>query len=68
VALPFEVSTPSAVSAGIEIWTWAIAEKPDMEVGLMGEVLAAWSDTIRQEKGIFSTSLECVICDLCSKM
>jgi hypothetical protein len=34
----------------------------------MGEVLAAWSDTIRQEKGIFSTSLECVICDLCSKM
>ncbi|KAJ7940268.1 hypothetical protein B0H13DRAFT_2299305 [Mycena leptocephala] len=58
VALPFEVSTPSAVSAGIEIWTWAIAEKPDMEVGLMGEVLAAWSDTIRQEKGIFSTSLD----------
>ncbi|KAJ7172099.1 hypothetical protein C8R46DRAFT_1258016 [Mycena filopes] len=57
VALPFEVSTPSALSAGIEIWTWAIAEKPDMEVGLMGEVLAAWSDTIRQEKGIFSTSL-----------
>ncbi|KAJ7047187.1 hypothetical protein C8F04DRAFT_987659 [Mycena alexandri] len=57
VALPFEVSTPSAVSAGIEIWTWAIAEKPDMEVGLMGEVLAAWSDSIRQEKGIFSTSL-----------
>ncbi|KAJ6618823.1 hypothetical protein B0H10DRAFT_2217316 [Mycena sp. CBHHK59/15] len=57
VALPFEVSTPSAVSAGIEIWTWAIAEKPDIEVGLMGEVLAAWSDTIKQEKGIFSTSL-----------
>ncbi|KAF7295444.1 hypothetical protein MIND_01084200 [Mycena indigotica] len=57
VALPFEVSTPSAVSAGIEIWTWTIAEKPDIEVGLMGEVLAAWSDTIRQEKGIFSTSL-----------
>ncbi|KAJ7709476.1 hypothetical protein B0H17DRAFT_1155491 [Mycena rosella] len=57
VALPFEVSTPSAVSAGIEIWTWAIAEKPDIEVGLMGEVLAAWSDSIRQEKGIFSTSL-----------
>ncbi|KAJ7217187.1 hypothetical protein GGX14DRAFT_440647 [Mycena pura] len=57
VALPFEVSTPSAVSAGIEIWTWTIAEKPGIEIGLMGEVLAAWSDTIRQEKGIFSTSL-----------
>ncbi|KAJ7085721.1 hypothetical protein B0H15DRAFT_846088 [Mycena belliarum] len=57
VALPFEVSTPSALSAGIEIWTWAIAEKPDIEVGLMGEVLAAWSDTIWLEKGIFSASL-----------
>ncbi|KAJ6465246.1 hypothetical protein DFH09DRAFT_1487200 [Mycena vulgaris] len=57
VALPFEVSIPSALSSGIEIWTWAIAEKPDIEVGLMGEVLAAWSDIIRQEKGIFSTSL-----------
>ncbi|KAJ6591860.1 1,3-beta-glucan synthase component-domain-containing protein [Mycena vulgaris] len=57
VALPFEVSTPSVLSSGIEIWTWVIAEKPDIEVGLMGEVLAAWSDTIRQEKGIFSTSL-----------
>ncbi|KAJ6490589.1 hypothetical protein C8R47DRAFT_1122870 [Mycena vitilis] len=57
VALPFEVATPSSISTGIEIWTWVIAEKPDIEVGLMGEVLAAWSDTIRQEKGIFSTSL-----------
>ncbi|KAJ7632956.1 hypothetical protein FB45DRAFT_913996 [Roridomyces roridus] len=57
VALPFEVSTPAAVSAGIEIWTWVIAEKPEIEVGLMGEVLAAWSTTIRQEKGIFSESI-----------
>ncbi|KAJ6502153.1 hypothetical protein C8R45DRAFT_975566 [Mycena sanguinolenta] len=57
VALPFEVSTPSAISAGIEIWTWAIAEKPDIEVALISEVLSAWSDSIRQEKGIFSTSL-----------
>jgi phosphatidylinositol 4-kinase len=54
------VSTPSAISAGIEIWTWAIAEKPDIEVALIGEVLSAWSDTIRQEKGIFSTSLKYV--------
>jgi hypothetical protein len=61
VALPFNVSTPSAISAGIEVWTWVIAEKPDMEVALMGEVLSAWSDTIKQEKGIFSTSLKYVL-------
>lgn len=61
VALPIEVSTPSAISAGIEVWTWVIAEKPDVEVALMGEVLSAWSDTIKQEKGIFSTSLKCVL-------
>jgi phosphatidylinositol 4-kinase len=43
---------------GIEVWTWVIAEKPEIEVALMTEVLAAWSDTIKHEKGIFSTSLK----------
>ncbi|KAK0497081.1 hypothetical protein EDD18DRAFT_1165281 [Armillaria luteobubalina] len=57
VALPFEVATPAAISTGIEVWTWVIAEKNDIEVALMSEVLSAWSSTIRQEKGIFSTSL-----------
>jgi phosphatidylinositol 4-kinase A len=52
--LPFEVSTPSSISAGIEVWTWVIAEKPDMEVALMTEVLGAWADSIKFEKGIFS--------------
>src|SRR6267154_2242213 len=35
VALPFEVFTPSAVAAGIETWTWVIAERPGMEVAIM---------------------------------
>lgn len=60
VALPFEVSTPSAISAGIEVWTWVIAEKPDVEAALMGELLSAWLHTIKHEKGIFSTSLKYV--------
>lgn len=64
VVLPFEVSTPAAISAGIEIWTWLIAEKPDIEIGLMGEVLSAWSDSIRQEKGMFSTSLKYVLTEI----
>ncbi|KAK0463795.1 uncharacterized protein EV420DRAFT_1520089 [Desarmillaria tabescens] len=57
VALPFAVATPAAISTGIEVWTWVIAENNDIEVALMSEVLSAWSSTIRQEKGIFSTSL-----------
>lgn len=58
MVLPFEVGTPSAIAASIEVWTWAIAEKPDVEVALIGEVLSAWTDTIKHEKGIFSTSLK----------
>jgi phosphatidylinositol 4-kinase len=61
VALPFEVFTPSAISAGIEIWTWVIAEKLEVEVALMIEVLTAWSETIKHGKGIFSTSLKSVM-------
>ncbi|RDB21005.1 Phosphatidylinositol 4-kinase stt4 [Hypsizygus marmoreus] len=57
VALPFEVATPSAIAASIEVWTWVIAEKPDIEVALMTELLSAWSESIKQEKGIFSKAL-----------
>ncbi|KAF8913519.1 hypothetical protein CPB85DRAFT_1299266 [Mucidula mucida] len=57
VAIPMEVSTPAAISTGIEVWTWVIAEKNDIEVALMSELLSSWSDSIRQEKGIFSPSL-----------
>ncbi len=53
-----EVSTPAAISTGIEVWTWVIAEKNDIEVALMSELLSSWSDSIRQEKGIFSPSLK----------
>jgi len=62
VSLPFEVFTPSAISAAIEAWTWVIAEKPSMEIGIMSEILSAWSSTISNEKGIFSLSLKYVYC------
>ncbi|KAH7879656.1 uncharacterized protein C8R40DRAFT_1158339 [Lentinula edodes] len=57
VSIPFEVSTPPSISAAIEVWTWVIAEKPSIEVALMSELLSAWTDTIENEKGIFSTNL-----------
>lgn len=58
VAIPFEVATPAAISAGIEVWTWLISEKLELEVAFMGELLAAWNDTIRHHKGIFSPTLK----------
>ncbi|KAF7980170.1 hypothetical protein HWV62_39641 [Athelia sp. TMB] len=57
VALPCGVFTPSALAAGIEVWTWAIAETPDIEVALLTELLSAWFDTVRRHKGIFSKTL-----------
>ncbi|PPQ98140.1 hypothetical protein CVT26_003184 [Gymnopilus dilepis] len=57
VALPFGVATPSAISSGIDVWVWVIAEKSDIEIALMGEILSAWSDTIRSHTGIFSRAL-----------
>jgi phosphatidylinositol 4-kinase len=58
VALPFGVATPSAIASGIEVWSWLIAEKSEVEVSLMGEILSAWSDTIMLQKGLFSKSLK----------
>lgn len=60
VALPFEAFTPSAIAAGIEAWSWVIAEKPDYEVALMSEIGSAWLLTIKHERGMFSKTLECV--------
>lgn len=58
VSLPFGVATPSAIAVGIEVWSWIIAEKAAVEVTLMGEILSAWSDTIKLQRGIFSRTLD----------
>jgi len=60
VKIPFEVFTPAAIAAGIEVWTWVIAEKPATEVALMCEVISAWFGTLRGRKGVFSQSLKSV--------
>ena len=56
VALPFEVFTPAAIAAGIDVWTWIISEKPEYEIGVMMEINSAWLATVRFERGMFSTS------------
>lgn len=64
VALPFSVFSPSAIAAGVEVWTWAIAEKPEMEVAIVSEILAAWTETAYQRKGIFSPAKKLEFYDL----
>lgn len=61
VEIPFGVSTPSAIASGIEVWTWLLAENPNIEIALMSEMLSAWFDTITQRKGIFSQMLKYVL-------
>ncbi|KAI0075272.1 hypothetical protein K474DRAFT_1676500 [Panus rudis PR-1116 ss-1] len=57
VSLPFESFTPSTISAGIEVWTWVIAEKPEYEVAFVSEITTAWINTIKHGRGMFSQSL-----------
>ncbi|TCD70919.1 phosphatidylinositol-4- kinase [Steccherinum ochraceum] len=57
VALPFESFSPTAISAGCEVWTWVIAEKVEYEVILMTEITSAWINTINHGRGMFSKSL-----------
>ncbi|KAF9014020.1 hypothetical protein BDQ17DRAFT_1475819 [Cyathus striatus] len=57
IVMPFGVATPSAIAAGVDVWSWVISEKPEIEIILMGELLSAWSDTIQHEKGVFSTAM-----------
>ncbi|KAF8743615.1 hypothetical protein AX14_001677 [Amanita brunnescens Koide BX004] len=57
VALPFVVATPPAMMVGIEVWTWLMGDRPDIEVALIAEILSAWSDSIKGEKGLFSPTM-----------
>ncbi|KAF9526949.1 hypothetical protein CPB83DRAFT_856867 [Crepidotus variabilis] len=57
VTLPFGVASPSALASGIDVWSWVIAERSEIEVALMSEILSAWSDTIKNHMGLFSKSL-----------
>lgn len=61
VTLPFVAFTPSSIAAGIEAWTWLIGERPDLEISLMTDISEAWAETIKLRKGLFSTSMKCVL-------
>ena len=58
VALPFAVFGPLVISAGIDVWTWVIGERPEFEIALMMEINTALMATIRNRSGLFSDSVE----------
>lgn len=60
VSLPIRMFTPMSVSLGLEVWTWLIDVKPEVEVKLITEVMTMWNWTHRRRKGLFSSSLDSV--------
>ena len=48
------------MSAGVEVWTWLIAARPEYETAVMSEIALAWVNTIKQGKGMFSKSIKWV--------
>ncbi|KAI7952678.1 hypothetical protein MJO29_008309 [Puccinia striiformis f. sp. tritici] len=60
VSLPIRMFTPLSVSLGLEVWTWLIDVKPEVEIKLITEVMTMWNWTHRRRKGLFSDSLDSV--------
>lgn len=61
VTLPFEAFLPSTIMAGVEVWNWLIAAKPEYETAVMSEIALAWANTIKHGRGIFSESIKYVL-------
>nr|XP_018260847.1 phosphatidylinositol 4-kinase [Kwoniella dejecticola CBS 10117]OBR83005.1 phosphatidylinositol 4-kinase [Kwoniella dejecticola CBS 10117] len=57
VELPMAAFTPLAIAAGVDAWTWLLRQRPEAEVAIIGAITAGWLHTIRQRKGLFSTSM-----------
>ncbi|PLW12578.1 hypothetical protein PCASD_16853 [Puccinia coronata f. sp. avenae] len=60
VSLPIRLFTPMSVSLGLEVWTWLIDVKPEVEIKLITEVMTMWNWTHRRRKGLFSNALDSV--------
>ena len=58
MALPFAIFSPSVIATGIEVWTWIIGERPDLEFSLITELSYAWNSSIKQNLGGFSESMK----------
>lgn len=60
VSIPVRILIEGAVSIGLEVWSWVIDARPDLESRVMIEVSDAWYYTVQLKQGLFSDSLKCV--------
>lgn len=58
VALPLRTFTALGIAAGVDAWTWLVAERPDVEVALLAEITDGWLWTIQAGRGLFSDSMK----------
>ncbi|KAJ9109086.1 hypothetical protein QFC21_000414 [Naganishia friedmannii] len=57
VALPMRTFTALGIAAGVDAWTWLVAERPDIEVALLSEISDEWEWTIQASRGLFSDTI-----------
>lgn len=53
--------TESAVALAQEVWTWVADARPELESRLMVEVAEAWSSTVLDRRGLFSSAHKSVV-------
>ncbi|KAJ9109753.1 hypothetical protein QFC19_001983 [Naganishia cerealis] len=57
VALPMRTFTALGIAAGVDAWTWLVAERPDIEVALLSEISDEWEWTIQAGRGLFNDTI-----------
>ncbi|RCI03729.1 phosphatidylinositol-4- kinase, partial [Rhizopus stolonifer] len=57
VVIPVQIFTVESIEIGVDVWTWILVERPDMEERLMTEISNMWSWAQRHRKGLFSPAL-----------
>lgn len=58
VALPVRIFTEGSTALASEIWTWIVDARPELESRLMIELVQAWSATIANKQGLFSSEAQ----------
>lgn len=60
VSIPVKILSEGAVAIGLEVWSWVIDARPQLEPRIMTEVAEAWYHTVQLKQGLFSASLKFV--------
>jgi hypothetical protein len=56
VSIPVRILTEGSIAIGLEVWSWVIDARPDLESRVMIEITEAWHYTIQLRRGLFSSA------------